>query len=238
MEPTQVTAVGLAVKIAIRAFVGLTVAFVVLVAFIAFAPEVIKDKIADALNAVNPFHEETVDRTGPSVLISLTELSEYHAANAYYETVVDIEEDSRLPSFVKGERVLYVGKGDVDAIVDFSDLDEERVSVSEDRLTATIKLPPPTIDEPVLDLEESYVVEHDSGLADKFGGSDLEKEAQVTALDQMTEAATGGDALTDLARKNTVSMLRGLLGALGYVNVTVIWDDEPASEPSSPATPQ
>ncbi len=102
----------------------------------------------------NPFREKTVDRTGPSVLYSLTDLSEFHAASAYYETVVSIEKDtSYLPDWVSGEEVLYVGKGSVDAIADFGELDERRVVVSEDGTSVTITLPAPTVGEPVLDLE-------------------------------------------------------------------------------------
>lgn len=221
-------AAALAVAVLVLAVVG----------FVGFAPGAWKDAVSDALSGLNPFHEETVDRTGPSVLVSLTDLNEFHAASGHYETVVDIEEDSKLPSFVKGERVLYVGKGNVDAVVDFSGLDEERIEISPDEQTVTVRLPAPTADKPELDLEESYVVEHDSGLADKFGGSDLEREAQLKAVDQMTEAATAGDALIELARTNTEAMLRGLLRALGHPTVIVIWDDQPAPESTATPTPQ
>lgn len=175
-----------------------------------------------SLPSLNVFRTTTTDRSGPSVLVSLTNLSEFRAASAYYETVVDIEKDTGfVPDFLSGERVLYVGKGDVDAVVDFSGLDEENITISEDRTSATIELPAPTVGEPVLDLETSYVVNRDKGLVDKFKGSDIEKEAQLTALEQMTEAATGEGLLLDRAKENTVAMLEGLLGALGYTEVTV-----------------
>lgn len=175
-----------------------------------------------SLPSLNVFRTTTTDRSGPSVLVSLTNLSEFRAASAYYETVVDIEKDTGfVPDFLSGERVLYVGKGDVDAVVDFSGLAEENITISEDRRSATIELPAPTVGEPVLDLETSYVVNRDKGLVDKFKGSDIEKEAQLTALEQMTEAATGEGLLIDRAKENTVAMLEGLLGALGYTEVTV-----------------
>lgn len=178
----------------------------------------------------NPFTEETIDRTGPSVLKSLNDISEYHAASAYYETVVDIEKDTNhLPDFVSGERVLYVGKGDVDAIVDFGELDEKRVSVSDDRLSVTVELPVPTADEPVLDIEESYVVDHDEGLANKFSGSELERDAQLRAMEQMTEAAAEENSLIDRAKENTIAMLRGLFGSLGFTDITVTFEDERGS---------
>lgn len=173
----------------------------------------------------NVFGTTTIDRTGPSVLISLQDLSEYHAASAYYETVVDIEKDGFGPSFLNGERVLYVGKGEVDAIVDFSGLNEESIEVSEDRLSVTIELPTPVADEPVLDLENSYAANFDSGLVNKFKNSDLERDAQLKAIAQMTEASASQGELIERAKENTVSMLEGLLGALGFTDITVTFPD-------------
>ena len=178
----------------------------------------------------NPFREKTVDRTGPSVLYSLTDLSEFHAGSAYYETVVDIEKDtSYLPDWISGEAVVYVGKGSVDAIVDFDELDERRVVVSEDGTSVTITLPTPTVGEPVLDLEGSYVADHDEGLTGSFEGSDLEREAQLKAVEQMTAAAIEEGSLIDLAKENTIAMLRGLLGALDFktANITITFDEDP-----------
>jgi hypothetical protein len=175
----------------------------------------------------NPFGERNVDRTGPSVLHSLTDLSEYHAASGYYETVVDLEgEASRLPDWLKGERVLYVGKGDVDAVVDFGQLDEGSVKVSEDRTSVTVRLPAPTIDKPQLDLATSYVVEHDQGIVNRFKGSDVERRAQLKAVEQMTAAANGEDQLVDRAKANTSSMLRGLFGSLGFTSITITFDED------------
>ena len=178
--------------------------------------------------SLNPFGEDTTDRTGRSVLHSLTNLSEYHAASAHYETVVDIDKDTkRLPDWVKGERLLYVGKGDVDAVVDFSELDERRVVLSEDGKSVTIRLPAPTAGKPTLDLATSYVAEHDEGLLNRFKGSDLEREAQLRAVTQMSATAASEDLLIDKAKANTTAMLRGLFGSLGYTDITVTYDEDP-----------
>lgn len=178
--------------------------------------------------SLNPFGEDTTDRTGRSVLHSLTNLSEYHAASAHYETVVDIDKDTkRLPDWVKGERLLYVGKGDVDAVVDFSELDERRVVLSEDGKSVTIRLPAPIAGTPTLDLATSYVAEHDEGLLNRFKGSDLEREAQLKAVTQMSATAASEDLLIDKAKANTTAMLRGLFGSLGYTDITVTYDEDP-----------
>ena len=192
---------------------------------LAVAGAVVTGAVLAGLAFFNVFGTTTIDRTGPSVLISLQDLSEYHAASAYYETVVDIEKDGFGPSFVNGERVLYVGKGEVDAIVDFSGLSEESIKVSEDRLSVTIELPTPVADEPVLDLENSYAANFDSGLVNKFKNSDLERDAQLKAIEQMTEASASQGELIERAKENTVSMLEGLLGALGFTDITVTFPD-------------
>ena len=201
---------------------------VALVVAVPLVPGFVGDRIRDSLSAMNPFKDETIDNTGPSVLMSLTAISEFHAASGYYETVVDVETDSFLPSFIKGESVTYVGKGTVDATVDFGALDERQVTVSPDRTSVTVRLPAPTLDKPVLDLETSYVADSDEGLVSKFGGSDLERDAQLRAVEQMATAAASDDAaLVDLAKSNTDAMLRGLFGALGYTDITVEFAESP-----------
>ncbi len=190
-------------------------------------PGVVGDKARDFISALNPFAEKTVDRTGPSVLTSLTKLSEFKAANAYYETVVDLEDDTKnVPAFISGERVLYVGKGEVEAVVDFSKLDERRVDVSGDGSSVAVTLPAPTVGKPRLDLETSYVAHRDKGFINRFKGSDLEREAQLKAIQQMTTAATGEGNLIALAEESTTAVLRGLFGSLGYTNITIAFDSQ------------
>ena len=68
----------------------------------------------------NPFGTETVDRSGPAVLKSIENLRDFRAASGHFEVIVDVEEDARfIPAKIKGERVLFVAIGSVDAGVDF-----------------------------------------------------------------------------------------------------------------------
>ena len=100
--------------------------------------------------ALNPFKEETVDRSGPVLLKSLENLSEYRAASANMQVVVDVEQDTDLvPSFIKGERTLFVAAGTVDAAVDFGGLGRspDAVQVSDDRKAVAITLPAPQLTE-------------------------------------------------------------------------------------------
>lgn len=182
----------------------------------------------------NPFEEETIDRSSPAVLRSLEDLSEYHAASAHFEVVVDVEEDTRfLPDSLKGERVLFVGVGNVDALVDFRDLSDGAVTVSDDRLAASIMLPRPTLSEPRIDPEKSYVVARQRGAFDRLGGlfgggGENDQEFYILAADKMTEAAKADGSVLTLAEQNTTAMLRGLLGALGFTSVTITYEDNPA----------
>src|SRR5918992_1039738 len=100
---------------------------------------------------LNPFGEETKDRSQPVLIKSLENLSDYHAATANMQVVVDIEQDAKLlPSFIKGERTLFVAAGTVDAAVDFKGLakDPDAVQVSDDRRSVRLRLPRPELTEP------------------------------------------------------------------------------------------
>jgi hypothetical protein len=195
-----------------------------------------------AAGRLDPFagpviEERTVDRSGPAVLAALSDVGEYRAASGYYEVVVDLEtEVTPLPSFLAGERVLFVAAGSVDAAVDFSALDEDAVEVDEARRSARIELPPPELGEAALDLDRSYVAGRDRGLFDRVrdafgddasGPGEDDSALYLTAERRITEAAAGTDELTDRARDNTRSMLESLLGSLGFTEVEVVFTDEP-----------
>ncbi|MEX2255859.1 MAG: DUF4230 domain-containing protein, partial [Acidimicrobiia bacterium] len=116
----------------------------------------------------NPFGTETVDRTGPAVLKSIQNLHDFRAASGHFEVIVDVEQDTRfVPAALKGQRVLFVAIGSVDAGVDFTNLDADAVDVSSDRRGVSLVLPPATYRDPVLDLERSYVYDRDRGAIDR-----------------------------------------------------------------------
>lgn len=209
------------VSSAVGGLVKLVVVGVAVLAVIAGVSLVIKGELGEVWDRINPLDTETVDRTAPPVLKSLSNLSEYHAASGYYEVIVDLEEKSKLPDWLKGERVLYVGKGTVDALVDFSKLDERSLDVSDSSKSVRIQLPNPTIETPDLNLKKSRLYSHDTGLLDTFSGSEIERKAQLKAVGQIAAAARDEADLLARAKENTTSMLRGLLAALGYTNVKV-----------------
>jgi hypothetical protein len=180
----------------------------------------------------NPFGTKTVDRSPPAVLKSLESLHSYHAASAHIEVVVDLDQEAKfLPSSIRGSHTLFVGVGTVDAAVDFSKLGAKSVTVSPDRRTATIVLPPATLSEPRVDVAKSHVVARQQGLLDRlgnfFGGGGSDQRVYELASQKMTAAAKADGSVQPLAEQNTTSMLKGLLGALGFTTVTVNYSGGP-----------
>jgi hypothetical protein len=170
----------------------------------------------------NPFAEETVDRTGPAVLQAIQDLREFRAASGRYEVIVDLERDTRLPRALLGERILFVAAGSVDATVDFTGLGGDAVSVSEDRVAATIVLPSPVLSDARLDLERSYVYERQRGILNSLSGpSDLEREVYLAAEAKLDEAARESSDLPARAETNTRALLTALLRSLGFERISV-----------------
>jgi hypothetical protein len=175
----------------------------------------------------NPFATETVDRSGPAVLKSIENLRDFRAASGHFEVIVDVEQDTRfVPAKLKGERVLFVAIGAVDAGVDFTGLEEGAVEVTDDRTAVSLELPPATLRAPELDLERSYVYDRDRGAIDRlqslFGDdSGVPRDLYPLAEEKLATAARDGSGLLSRAERNTRLMLEGLLRSLGFTRVEV-----------------
>ncbi len=181
----------------------------------------------------NPFSSDTVDRTQPSLLQAIEDLSEYRAATGQFQVILDVEDDTRfVPSFIKGERTVFLAGGTVDASVDFSGLGEGAIDVSEDGQAVTVHLPHARLSEPRIDPERSYVVNRQRGLLDRAGSvfSDSptgERDLYVLAQEKLAAAAADA-ALVERAEGNTRGMLESMLGSLGFRQVIVTFDDSKA----------
>lgn len=173
----------------------------------------------------NPFRTETVDRSRPAVLESMRDLREYHAATGHFEVIVDVEKDTRfVPAAIKGERVLFVAVGDVDAGVDFGGLLGDAVEV--DGKSVRVTLPPARFFDARVDPRRSYVYDRDRGVIDRvasiFRDSPTgESELYALAEDRLAAAARQGSGLLPRAERNTRAMLESLLRALGFERVEV-----------------
>jgi hypothetical protein len=186
------------------------------------------------VDQLNPFDQTTVDRSGKPVLQSLNDLKTYHAASGYYEIVIDQETDvENLPAFLAGERVIFVAAGSVDATVDFSGIGSGSVVTNDDRTAVTVALPAVQLGKAQLDLDRSYVADHQRGLRERLadaagtqGGGQNTEDLYRLAEQRLSEAGARTDDLKERARTNTRAMLTSLLNQVGYAQVTVTFADQ------------
>lgn len=182
----------------------------------------------------NPFKTETTDRSGPVLLDSMKDLSQYVAAEGNFQVLVDLQENnSIIPDFIFNKRTLFVGIGSVDAYVDFGKLTDGNIKISPDGKSVEIILPQPVLEKPSIDTQKSYVFAEERGAINRVGdlfGNDPNKQAQLYQLAEQKIAEAAKDSeLISRAEKNTRSMLTSLLTQLGFDRVTVTFT--PATTP-------
>ena len=190
--------------------------------------------LVNGIPSLNPFGSKTIDRSPPPVLRSIQKLSEFHAATANLQQVVDVEHDvNLLPSFISGSKTTFMATGSVDAVVDFSQLSGRNVVRSRDGKSATITLPAPHLAKPRIDVKNSRVINRDRGLAQRVASvfedsPTSERGLILRAQSKMAAAAAGDRRLMDTARANTRRMITQLLNGLGVPHVTVRFQAPPA----------
>jgi hypothetical protein len=177
-----------------------------------------------------PLEQEVVDRSTPPLLLALEDLSEYHAATADLQVVIDREVDTRwVPSVISGERVSFLATGSADAYVDFEGLAGDAVTLSPDGTSATIVLPAPQLAEVRIDPENSRVLDRDRGLVDRLGdafGDNPVEDSELYALAERRLAAAAAESdVLERAEDNTRSMLTTLAGSLGVDDVTIEFEE-------------
>lgn len=175
----------------------------------------------------NPFEEREIDRSQPVLLQSIQDLSRYEAAAGNFQVVIDLEKDVRfLPSWVRGERTLFVAAGTVNAYVDFSAIDDGTIQISGE--AAQITLPAPALDRTNLDSERSYVFAQERGLLNRieslFSDNPGEQRELYVLAEQKIQAVAQESGIIARAEQNTRSMLVGMLRSLGYTSVTVTFE--------------
>ncbi|MGZ8765763.1 MAG: DUF4230 domain-containing protein [Acidimicrobiia bacterium] len=182
------------------------------------------------LDIGNPFTTQTIDRTPPTVLRRLESLSSYRGASANFEVNVDLEERHRfVPTFLAGERTVFLAVGSVDAVVDFDDIDASRVVQSDGGEKVVVTLPRARTLQAVVDPDQSHVATRDRGIADRVGAvftdSPTSEQPLYRLAAQKMNKAAGSSGVTARAERNTTKMLEALLGELGYDDVTVRYVD-------------
>jgi hypothetical protein len=146
--------------------------------------------------------------------------------------VVAVEPDAAyLPDAIRGDRTIFLAQGTVDASIDFTGISADAIQVHEDR-SVTVTLPEATLSEARIDPEESRVVARDRGILDRLGAVLSDNPVDDTPLYARAEDRLGQAAaeagLADRAEANTRRMLDGLMGELGYDDVTVVFESPTA----------
>jgi hypothetical protein len=183
----------------------------------------------------DPPAAQTVDRSPAALLVAMRDVADYHAASGSYQVLVDVEtENSYLPAMISSERSTLFATGSVDARVDFSGLGPGAVTMSEDRRSATITLPAPTLTAATIDPAQTRIVGRERGLVQRVEDAVSDNPHDDSELYRLAaaklDAAAAQSDLTTRAADNTRAMLTGLAQGLGYEAVTVNF-----TPPSAPA---
>lgn len=182
----------------------------------------------------SPFTTVTKDHSPPPVLVELRDLSDFHAAQAQFEVTLDLEKDVKwVPSAIAGERVQFLGVGTVDAVVDFSTLGAGAVKISDDDKSVVVTLPGIYASDPVLDHQQSHVMNRDRGLLNRISGMFNDNPTSEDALYQaamhkMADAAQHTD-LIQRAQEHTTFVLTGMMKAMGFDKIDIVFQVSSAS---------
>ena len=179
--------------------------------------------VTNLLHFSNPFGETTTTRSSPVLLKSITELKRFEAASGEFQVVVEVQKSSWLPSFLAGSDTFFLGDGTVNTFVDFSNLDAKHVTVSPDRLSATLTLPKPVLDPTALDVHKSYIIGQQQGVFDRLFNNDPNQVQPL--LEEATKQIDGAaqkSQLVSIAEKDTTQMLQGLLHSLGFTGTITV----------------
>lgn len=173
----------------------------------------------------NPLDPGQSDRDR-TVLMSIKNTSQYHAAVGNLEVVVEFQPDDTpawIPGFIAGRRTLLVAGGTVNAYVDLSNLTDKDLKLSPDGKSVTVRLPEAQLDKPNLDMDRTRVFDQErgivDGIADAFQAPD-QAELYKLAEAKFTAAAESSE-LRKRATENTKAFLTSLCGSLG-VQVTFV----------------
>jgi hypothetical protein len=153
------------------------------------------------------------------LLQSIKDLSQYHAAVGEFQVVIDLEKDVKfVPSFIAGQRALFVAAGSVNAFVDFSAMNGDGLTVSPDGKSVDVRLPKAQLDKPNLDQQRSYLVTAERGIFDRLKSLfEVPDQQPFYAMgEQKIADAAKSAGLTERAETNTRTMLSGMLGRLGF----------------------
>jgi hypothetical protein len=165
-----------------------------------------------------------------TIILQVRNLSRLETASYTVEKVITAETGQGPFSFLFGDRLILVARGQVIAGVDLGKMEEGDILITEDG-TVVVTLPPVEILVATLDNQKSYVVDRDTGLVGTNPA--LETEARQAAEKEVLDAALE-DGILDTAQRNAEMYVRQLIMALGFDEVIFA---QAVPTPGATATP-
>lgn len=159
-----------------------------------------------------------VSSSGPVVLERVQRLNRLESCRYNGEVIIRGDSTGALPAWLVGDRILFIGRGEVVGGVDLSKLRAEDVQVQEGRVS--LRLPAAEILSTHLNNRHSEVYERQTGLFSK-PNKDLETQARAEAEERLQQAALTNGVL-QTATQNAQEALRGQLRLLGFQDITFL----------------
>jgi hypothetical protein len=150
-----------------------------------------------------------------TIILQVRNLSRLETASYTVEKVITAETGQGTFSFLFGDRLILVARGQVIAGVDLGKMEDGDILITEDG-TVVVTLPEAEILVATLDNQKSYVVDRDTGLVGTNPA--LETEARQAAEKEVLNAALE-DGILDTAQRNAEMYVRQLIMALGFDEV-------------------
>ena len=153
-----------------------------------------------------------------TIIRQVRDLSRLETASYTIEKVITAETGQGPFSFLFGDRLILVARGQVIAGVDLGKMGDGDILVADDG-TVVVTLPQAEILVATLDNQRSYVVDRDTGLIGMNPA--LETEARQAAEQEVLDAALE-DGILEMAQRNAEMYVRQLIMALGFSDVVFV----------------
>jgi hypothetical protein len=151
-----------------------------------------------------------------TIIKQIRSLSRLETSSFTIEKVITADTGEGPLGFLFRDKLLLVAHGEVIAGIDLERLDEDSVQVVDNAVFIT--LPASEIFVATLDNEKTYVYDRQTGVLGQK--TDLETLARQKAEEEILNAALEGNIL-NLAQNNGDDVIKGLLEALGFTDITI-----------------
>ncbi len=159
----------------------------------------------------------TIEPDPVTIVREVRSLSRLETAAYTVEKIITAESRQGPFAFLVGDRLIFVAHGQVIAGVDLEKLDESDITI-EGEGVVHVALPEAEVFVTVLDNEQSYVFNRDTGVIGM--NVELETAARRAAEEEILSAALE-DGILDMAQRNAESYIRHLILTLGFSEVHV-----------------